>query len=109
MIRLNPVQAAAVPFVRSELAKGGEMHFSAPIGTGKILVLIEAIRDVPRVAFLSRHQVMRQQFAEQCTRMGLTNVTVVEPRSGLIGNFEVVVACESAADIAINHPCVIRC
>lgn len=108
-ITLNPAQAAAVPFVRSELAKGGEMHYSAPVGMGKLIVLIEAIRELPRVAFLSRHAVMRQQFAEQCARMGVHNVTVVEPRTGLIGNFEVVIACESAADIAIDHPCVIRC
>lgn len=50
MIRLNPAQAAAVPFVRSELAKGGEMHYSAPVGMGKLIVLIEAIRELPRIA-----------------------------------------------------------
>lgn len=106
---MNPHQAAAVPFVRGELAKGGEMFYSAPVGMGMLLVLIEAIRDLQRVAFVSRRQEMRAQFKDTCDQMGVDNVTIVQPRSGLVGNFEVVIVCETAADIAVDHPCVIRC
>lgn len=109
MIILSPSQAAAVPMVREELRKGGEMHYAAPIGAGKMLVLAEAIRDVPRVAFVSRRQEMIEQFKHQCDAMGIGNVTFIPARSGLIGTFEVVIACETARDVAINHHCVIRC
>jgi hypothetical protein len=108
MITLNPAQAAAVPFVREELAKGGEMVFNAPVGVGKSIVLIEAIRDVPRVAYLSCMAQLREQFKHLCGEMNVHNVTFIEPRTGLVGHFELVVADESARDIKINHPCVIR-
>ncbi|QIG73427.1 hypothetical protein EVC03_119 [Rhizobium phage RHph_Y5A] len=109
MITLNPQQSAAVPFVRSELAKGGEMHYSAPTGSGKMLVLAEAIRDVGRVAFVSRRREMIDQFKYRCESIGVTNVTYLEARSGLIGTFEVVIACETVRDVGIQHPCIIRC
>lgn len=109
MITLKPQQAEAVPFVRSELAKGGEMFYDAPTGHGKMLVLLEAVRHLPRVAFISRRGELRDQFRHQATAMDVDNVTIVEPRTGFVGNFEVVIADETMKDVKLNHPCVVRC
>ena len=111
MIKMNPKQAEAVPFVRGEIAKGGEMFYSAPAGVGKMLVLAEAVRGIPRVAFVSRHMELVAQFKAQCDAFAepITNIDFVHARTGLIGHYEVVIACESMKEVKINHPIVIRC
>ncbi len=84
------------------------MTFNAPTGAGKTIVLLEAIRDIPRVAYISRNPTMHRQTGELAKQMGVTNLTHVDPRTGMIGYFEVVIACESVRDVKINHHCVVR-
>lgn len=106
-IHLRDFQREAAALLARQILEGGDMKFNAPIGTGRTIILAEALRGLDTVAFVSRSRAMREQTVTIFERMGLSGVTLLEPKDDL-SPFTVVVLSEELRDLEISHPCVVR-
>lgn len=73
-MNLRPYQKVAVQALRAEIAKGGSFTFSMPVGSGRSIVIAEAIRGLGPVVFVYRLRELGEQFRAMCVSLGVTNV-----------------------------------
>lgn len=111
-MNLRPYQIQAAAALKAEIAKGGPLTFSMPIGSGRSIVVAEAVRSMGPVAFLSRHREIAEQNRDLCQRMGVTNVKSVWTPGRIVpdlGAYDVVILSEEHRTWPeIDHPCVIQ-
>ena len=93
-------------FVRDEIAKGGDMQFNAPTGTGKTITVLSAIKG-RRVCFISRVALMREQVKRMAETVGVA-VDCLPPNVAKIADYDVLLVCETMRNIPFDHPCIIR-
>lgn len=106
MITLQPHQEEGVQFLREQIVQGGDMEYSAVTGVGKSIVLAEAIRGIPRVAYLMGHPELGRQFAAICG----SNVAFMPWRMCDATRYDLIIVCESLVghQVLIDHPRVMR-
>jgi superfamily II DNA or RNA helicase len=115
MITLNSHQQSAANMLALSLAHGGKQRFIAPTGSGRTLILGEALRIFGQpTAFISRIDILRDQTVEIFGRVGVTNVKFYLARRlrdihAFDGSqFALIVLSEELRDIEIDHPNVLR-
>lgn len=113
-MNLRPYQLEAAAALRAEIAKGGSLTFSMPIGCGRSIIVAEAVRAGGPVAFVSRHRELVEQMRDTCRAVGATNVKCVWMPSRAVetadfSDYAVVILSESHLPWPeIDHPCVIQ-
>jgi hypothetical protein len=109
-ITLQSYQEDGVQFLREQIVQGGDMEYSAVTGAGKSIVLAEAIRGIPRVAYLMGHPGLGRQFATICENMLVTNVAFMPWRMCDPTQYDLIIVCESLVgmQVIVDHPRVIR-
>lgn len=111
---LRPYQTVAVQALQAEIAKGGPFKFSMPVGSGRTIIIAEAIRDLGPVVFVYRMQELGEQMREMCARMGVTNIKCWRAVGRAIevadfSEYKVVILSEDHRPWPdIDHPCVIQ-
>lgn len=109
-ITLQPHQEDGVQFLREQIVQGGDMEYSAVTGAGKSIVLAEAIRGIPRVAYLVGHPELGRQFAAICDHLDVQNVAFMPWRMCDATQYDLIIVCESLVghQVLIDHPRVMR-
>lgn len=106
-MKVRNYQADAAKLLSNEIQKGGAVTVGMPLGYGRTIIIVEAARLTEKpVAYVSSIRELRQQMAQMCVRMGVTNLACVRPSDDLSGFFSVVMS-EEFKHFAVNHPRVI--
>lgn len=81
MLKLRPFQKEAADFLLSAMADGADMTFKSPIAAGRTLIVIDAAKRIPgKVAIVSRHRLIRDQYRAMAKKSGATNISVADLR-----------------------------
>lgn len=99
MIALHPYQIQAANFFKQELTRGGIMKFNAPTGSGRTIILAEALKG-NECLFISSRNEMREQFSLIAAEIGLESVRTISAVDALnLHGFKgVIVVCETVRE-----------
>lgn len=98
-ITLRPFQQQAANFTAQQISKGETMKFNAPVGSGRTIILTEALKG-HEVLFVSARGEMREQFSRIANETGLERFRTISAVDALnLNGFNgVVVLCETVRE-----------
>jgi superfamily II DNA or RNA helicase len=107
MLKLRPFQKEAADFLLSAMSEGSALTFKSPIASGRTLIVIDAAKRVPgKVAIVSRHRLIREQYRAMAEKSGATNISVSDTRLDPAAFLAVILDSETDKIVADQTPVV---